>query len=267
MKKYFLLLAVLLCNVFLLAREFWLQPDKFIYKRGETINIRFLTGENFEGENWKGNNSRIESLQFYFGGVRDRELSKALSEENGDSIQLAMLDEGTAMVTCGSSNFFQELTPAKFNEYLRKNDLTEALEYREQNNDTSDSGREYYQRSVKTILQIGEKTDKTYKQETDLPLDIIPEDHPYVITKDGNFKMKILFKGEPLSKTKVRVWHRLDNKLSQTEYRTDEEGKFKFFVTASGRWMVTAVKIKRLQNDSKADWQSYWGSLTWGYEK
>jgi hypothetical protein len=29
--------------------------------------------------------------------------------------------------------------------------------------------------------------------------------------------------------------------------------------------MVSCVKMVRLQNDPQAEWQSYWGSLTWGY--
>lgn len=59
MKKYFLSLAVFFCSIVLQAHEFWLHPDKFIYKRGETINVRFIVGENHEGENWNGNESRV----------------------------------------------------------------------------------------------------------------------------------------------------------------------------------------------------------------
>ena len=30
--------------------------------------------------------------------------------------------------------------------------------------------------------------------------------------------------------------------------------------------MVSTVKMIRLENDAKANWQSYWGSCTWGYQ-
>lgn len=267
MKKHFLLPAILLTNSVMPVHEFWLQPDKFIYKRGETINIRLREGKNFEEKNWTDAKDQLNSLYFYFGGVKDKDLLKAFSDKKGDSIQLALLDEGTALISSNFTNTFIEMQADKFNVYLTENGLTEAIEYRKQNNDTNSAGREYFHRSVKTIFQVGTKTDKTYKQKTDLPIDIIPEDHPYNAANDEKFKVKVLFKGEPFANEKVKVSHRLNNMITQIEYTTDEDGDFKFFFTPVGDWMVSTVKIVRLKNDSKAEWQSYWGSLTWGYNK
>jgi len=249
------------------SHEFWLQPEKFIYKRGEIINIRFLVGENFSGDNWTGNIDRVKSLCFYFGNVSDKNLGKSISKAEGDSIQLAMADEGTAMVTFESINSFIELDAAKFNAYLREDGLTEALEYRIQNKDSSKAGKEFYQRSVKTIIQVGDKTDHTYKQKTGLPIDIIPDDHPYNVAKDDDdFKVKFFFLGEPMKKTKVKVWHKVNNKISPAEYVTDNDGEIKFFLSPTGQWMVSTVKMIHLEDNPKAEWQSYWGTLTWGYE-
>jgi hypothetical protein len=30
--------------------------------------------------------------------------------------------------------------------------------------------------------------------------------------------------------------------------------------------MISTVKMERLENDPRANWQSYWGSCTWGYQ-
>ncbi len=266
MKKYFLLFSVLLCSLLILAHEFWLQPDKFIYKRGETINLRFMVGENFEGENWSGNRDRVQSLNFYFGGVKDS-CRQGLSDKKGDSLQIALYDEGTAMLSFNSTNSFIELDAEKFNNYLKEDGLTEAIEYRKQHNENKKKGRENYQRCAKTILQVGNKTDKTFKQHTNLLIDIIPYDNPYNVAKDENFKVRIFFNKQPLAHTLVKVWHRQNNKTTQTTHTTDKGGEVKFFLTPSGQWMVSTVKMARLENDPKADWQSYWGSLTWGYEK
>src|SRR6185295_5532928 len=171
----------------------------------------------------------------------------------------------TVMLTLNTTNSFIDLDAAKFNDYLEKDGLTEALKYRQTNGDTAKNGHENYQRSVKTIFQVGDKFTNVYKQKTDLPLDIIPTEHPYSISKDGNFKVKLFFQGEKLKDTKVRVWHKLDDKVSQEEYTTDDDGEIKFFLSPEGEWMVSCVKMVRLQDDPKADWQSYWGSLTWSY--
>lgn len=49
------------------------------------------------------------------------------------------------------------------------------------------------------------------------------------------------------------------------ELSTDSKGELSIDVEPGGRWMISTVKMVRLQNDPKAQWQSYWGSVTWGY--
>lgn len=262
-KMVFWVLTFVVIDVF--GHEFWIQPDKFIYKRGETVNIKFLVGENFKGDNWGGDKDKVSSLNLYFDDVADKKLGDDLSAAKGDSLQLAMLEEGTVMVTFNTKNSFIDIDAKKFNEYLQEVGLSDALEYRQQNGDTLKNGREFYQRSVKTIFQVGGKMTGAFKQKTDLPLDIIPSDNPYSVDKDGNFKVKIFFQGEKLKKAKVKVWHKLDEKVSEQDYVTDDDGELKFFLATEGEWMISCVHMTRLQNDPQADWQSYRGSLTWGY--
>ncbi|HEU4860381.1 MAG TPA: hypothetical protein VFT15_11110 [Chitinophagaceae bacterium] len=48
--------------------------------------------------------------------------------------------------------------------------------------------------------------------------------------------------------------------------RTDSNGEIFFPVNTRGKWMISTVKMERLADNPVCDWQSYWGSLTWGYE-
>jgi uncharacterized GH25 family protein len=262
-----ILFSFLLISLFtvLSSHEFWLQPEKFIYDQGECVNIRFNVGENFEGENWSGDRNKVEHLDFYFDNWQDT-LSPAMLPEKGDSLQLSLMDEGTAMVTFNSKNSFIELDSAKFLEYLAEDGLTNAIEYRKLHNETDSMGRELYQRSVKTIFQVGKEYSNTFRQKTNLPLDIIPQSNPYK-RKDGKtITIKIYFKDEVLKNTLVKVWHRLENKTTKLDLLSDENGEISFDMETTGEWMVSCVKMMRVQSDSAAQWQSYWGSCTWGYE-
>ena len=89
-KVFFCLLLLIVMNVF--GHEFWIQPDKFIYKRGEIINVKFLVGENFKGENWTGDKEKIASLRYYFDEVTDQKLDDNMGTRKGDSLQISMLD-------------------------------------------------------------------------------------------------------------------------------------------------------------------------------
>jgi uncharacterized GH25 family protein len=64
----------------------------------------------------------------------------------------------------------------------------------------------------------------------------------------------------------MKIWHREKGKTINQEMSTDENGEISFLTEPSGEWMLSCVKMVRLENDPKATWQSYWGSCTWGYE-
>jgi len=249
----------------LFAHEFWLNPKKFIYKRTEKVNIRFLVGENFEGENWQGNNERIRSLKLYYGGVSD-DLSQFMTDAEGDSIEYVMLDEGTNLIAFNSNNAFIEMEPSEFNEYLAEDGLKNALEYRKKNNEMGCNGREFYQRCAKTLLQVGEVKDQTFGITTSMPIDIIPSSNPYELKNKEWLRIKIYYKGSPLPNTLLKTWHRVKNKTVKKELRTDSKGEIAFPVNTTGKWMISTVKMERLSDNPICDWQSYWGSLTWGYE-
>src|SRR5258705_2209488 len=249
----------------LLAHEFWLNPEKFIYKRTEKINIRFLVGENFEGENWKGNNERIRSLKIYYGGVSD-DLSPVITGAEGDSIEYIMVDEGTNLIAFNSNNSFIEMEPSKFNDYLLEDGLLNALEYRRQNNEMGCNGREFYQRCAKTLIQVSDVKDQTFGITTSMPVDIIPSSNPYQLKDKELLRVKVYYNKSPLVNSLVKLWHKVNNKTEKKELMTDSNGEIVFRITTKGAWMISTVKMERLIDNPVADWQSYWGSLTWGYE-
>ena len=263
--KKLICLFFIFCFLSVTAHEFWLQPDKFIYKKGETANIKFKVGENFEGENWSGDKTKVKSLKLYqLNSFSD--ISSLVSDKKGDSIFLPLQNEGTMVIAYNSLNSFIKLEPAKFNAYLKEDGLTDAITYRRQHNETDSTGHEFYQRSVKTIIQVGKQRDSTSNQTTDLPLDIIPLKNPYSLKQGDTLTIKILFQKKPLVNHKIRVWQKQKNLLANPELITDKNGEIKFPVSLNGHWMVSTVQMVHLDNEAKANWQSYWGSCTWGYE-
>jgi uncharacterized GH25 family protein len=170
------------------------------------------------------------------------------------------------MVIFNSNNSYIELDSSTFNDYLLEDGLNEAFQYRLHHNELDSTGREFYQRSAKTIFQVGKKYNNTYKQETVLPLDIIPQQNPYTLKNGDSLELKILFQQEPLSNHFIRIFQQKENIASATGMISDENGIIKLPIKTKGTWMISSVKMIRLENDEKAQWQSYWGRCTWGYE-
>ncbi|MBP6686937.1 MAG: DUF4198 domain-containing protein [Lacibacter sp.] len=258
---YLLILILVLPS---LAHEFWLEPQQYIFSRTDEINIRFRAGEAFTGDNWKGNRDKVSELKLYYADIVD-DLSDALTDDEGDSLQFSIHEEGTAMVTFNNINSFIEQEAATFNSYLLEDGLQSAIDYRNQHNETDSIGREFYQRSVKTIVQVGTVKTDVYKKQTTLPVDIIPLSHPYKLSNGDTLKVKVLYRGEALANTKIRIWHKLLGKVTDTSFMSNAKGEISFPVNTTGEWMVSCVTMIRLANDPKAQWQSYWGSVTWGY--
>ncbi len=265
MKKVIVCLGLTIISLAVIAHEFWLQPQQYHFKKNETAIIKFNFGENFTGENWAGNNSKINQLIHYTPANKQVDIVGLVGNNNGDSLQLKLEEEGTHMVIYNSKNSFINLEPAKFNSYLKEDGLNEVAAYRKFHNEENSNGKEYYQRSVKTILQVGNVITNNCLQPTSLPLDIVPLINPYKnfeITRAYEFK--VLFKGEPLKKQLVKVWFNTHGKVTVQNLKTNQNGIIAFSKNVS-QYMVSTVFMKQNKVDTTADWQSYWASVTFGF--
>jgi len=271
MKKKLLVCLFLVSSTLLTAHEFWLAPDKYFYTIRDIALIRFHVGENYTGENWSGNKEKIKQLSHYQPNDKIIDLSHRLSMNKGDSIRLPLQMEGTHMVIFNSTNSHIELEADKFNEYLKEDGLQTAIQYRQKNGENDKMGKEYYQRSVKTIIQVGNEKTNACIQPTNLPLDIVPFENPYAspgMAPQGSLPMvrfRVFFKGKPLANWMIKTWFRDEKgKMQMKEYQTNNRGIISV-KRYSGPFMVSTVYMERLTGDPKADWQSYWASLNFEY--
>ena len=265
MRKSVCLFIVLLGSFWLSAHEFWIEPDKFYYEPAASVQLRFMVGENYQGENWSGNRASVAQLHLYQGDWED-DMTEDLGTHAGDSLEFSLTEAGTAMVILETKNKFIQLEADKFNEYLKEDGLSTAEAFRAANNERDSIGREYYRRSVKTIIQVGDQYSHRCTKKTSLPLDIIPTVNPYQRPEADSAEFTVLFKGKPLANQLVKIWHKTKEGTILQNKTTNEQGTLSFSCQTMGSWMVSTVLMERAVVDS-VQWQSYWGSCTWGYNK
>jgi uncharacterized GH25 family protein len=94
-------------------------------------------------------------------------------------------------------------------------------------------------------------------------LEIIPEQNPY--SSDKSLTFKVLFDDKPLKNASVVVWQKGVEKPNKRNFRSDSEGKVSFSFESEGVWMVSTVRMIPYKDPKIADWQSYWGSYTFGF--
>lgn len=255
----FIFTVGLICH----AHEFWLQPDKFLYRKGEVLKLNFMVGEDFTAERWDLKKHRLVRFDHHAGNY-----SKGLIEEvvpgEGNNLELKLEQEGTHLFVMQSNNAFIELEAEKFNAYLKEDGLDDIMEYRTKTNSQNKDAREYYQRSAKLLVQVGTATDDTYGKRTGTPIEIIPVKNPYALRQGAEMKFRVVFEGKPLPYWLVKVWNRKDNRTTVQHLYTGKDGTLATRLSNTGMWMVSCVKMVPAK-EAGADWQSYWGSLVFGY--
>ncbi len=114
-------------------------------------------------------------------------------------------------------------------------------------------------------LPAGTGTDDTYKKTVGLPLEIVPLNDPYRTKPGDEMSFMVLWGGKPLEFTLVKVWNRKNNNTILQNIYTQKDGIITTRLSNTGMWMVSCIKMIP-SKDTKADWQSYWASYTFGYD-
>lgn len=275
MEKGFIIFARLLVilGAVLIARQvqahdYWLEPDHFQVRPGQEIQLKLFLGQDFQAEKEQVLQAdRIPSMDLYASPLRRTDLFRAecldkspvaIFSVKKPGTWLVALERNLAVISFGRKGFF---------EYLQHEGINLSPETESFPSDRK-SVRERYQRSLKTLLQCGDKTSRIATSPIHQPLQIVAMQNPYRLPLPGKLGFKVLYQGKPLAATQVTIAHRLHGKISVVRKITNGKGMVSLPVQPEGRWLVRCVHLERapVDNPQKADWESWWTSLTFGYD-
>ena len=264
-KRVGTLIFILVATLVVQGHEFWLQPSKFVYQPGESLVVNFKVGENFIGEQWSVKKDKCERVELH-NQKSVTQLKNYIVEGPKDNLQAPLQQEGTHIVVMQSTTSLIDLEAEKFNAYLKADGLDDAYAHREKTNTLHTNGRELYARYSKLLIQVGRKTDDTFKKNAGLPVEIVPQQNPYELKIGDPVKFLVLYNGKPLFGAKVKVFNRYNNRTTLQHIYSQQDGMIETHISNPGAWMVSFVKMVPAKNVA-ADWQSYWASLVFGIDK
>jgi uncharacterized GH25 family protein len=264
MKKNWIILGLIVLSVVFQSHEFWLQANKYTLKTNEKCLIDLRVGEGFEGELWDYQTTKIKKFSLFEDSQVSKDLSIQTQVGKGNNLTLSFEKPGTKLIALETNNFFIELEGKKFNSYLLEDGLFNALEYRNEEGLLEKSAKEHYTRNIKMLLNVGNKTSNSYRINTGMSLEILPSQNPYELKKAQYLDFEVLFQGKPLGKAIVKAWHQEGESVTLNTQISDASGKVRFLVEPKGEWMISIVTMVESKAE-EVDWQSYWGSLTFGY--
>ncbi len=249
-----------------IAHDFWLQPKGFQFPAPARAPFVILVGHGPVRQRWAVDLNRVVFLRsFGPGGVQDRRTE--LREGGGVDGVLQFSKSGTYVVAMQTTPAESDLPALRYNSYAAEEGLTPALVLRQRAGQTESNGREIYSRRVKALIQVGSVggPQPHVTRPVGLSLEIVPERDPYRLKPGEALPVRVLFEGRPLAGALVKLTN-LDFDTRPVEtHRSDRAGRAAFSVPNHGAWLINVIWTKPIRGNPKADFDTTFSSLTFGY--
>lgn len=103
----------------------------------------------------------------------------------------------------------------------------------------------------------GQSFDRYFK----CALELVAENNPYAMKASDELGLKLLFREKPVEGVLVAAFNKADP-TTKLHARTDKDGRVTFVLPRKGVWLVKAVHMVVAPRLIRADWESFWASLT-----
>ena len=142
----------LLVTAPLLAHDMWIEPMTFSPQTGEIVGVKLRVGQDLLGDPLPRNPALIN--QFI---VEDSDGRKPLVGRDGSDPAgfLRVAAPGLLVIGYNSNPSSVELTPEKFNQYLKQEGLDTIAALRASRNETGAKAREMFSRCAKSLVLSG----------------------------------------------------------------------------------------------------------------
>jgi uncharacterized GH25 family protein len=252
------------------AHDFWLQPSEYWISPDAITPMTLQVGHGSDRQRSPIPARRITRFQAIAPNGMAFDLHQRLrlgqGAEDGD-FQLS--DPGTYMLVMQTDNGAQTHLPSiRFNDYLKVEGLTPALEQRVRLHRTDADGSERYSRCAKSIVQVGQPhggSSAQVNKPLGLPLEIVPEANPYDAKRSATLPVRVIYAGHVLAGALVKLTN-LANDASPFEVRlTDGDGRASFTMPNTGTWLLNVIWTKSLPRSEEADFETVFSSLSFGF--
>lgn len=267
MRRLAPLLVPLIVAAPVAAHDFWLQPRGWQTTAGTPLPFTVEVGHGQFRERWSGKAERLVALRDITSrGIRDLRRAFVPGGQVPHLTQ-SFREPGLHIIGLATTNATSVLPAIRFNDYLKVEGLTPAIENRARLGTTDRPGREVYSRRSKAFVQVGPvlpSDDALALRPIGLGLEIVPDRNPYALGADRSLPVRIIYQGKPLSGALVKLTS-LEFEAKPLEVvRSDAGGRAVFRVPAVGSWLVNVIWTRPIDTAS-ANYETIFSSLTFGY--
>lgn len=250
------------------GHEFWIAPDRWQAKAGETVRADLRVGQDMSGEiyPWLRRNVLSATLWSQSGEVE-------VKGREGDLPALSVVpaEVGLHRLAYQSTPSFVIFdTMEKFAHYLDYEGLGGIADrHRARGLPEEDFGEEY-SRHARALVQIGPPDAADVDTPTGMPFELVARVNPFVAGL-AELPVQLTYLGTAAENVQVAVFFLPDGgtapqDVTRQTYRTDAQGRVTVPLSGAGDYLLSAVRIEEVppSDTSVVVWRSDWASLTFG---
>ncbi len=263
-KLFSTIVCAMLLSAHTFAHEYWLEPETFFLAPGQKTAMHLYVGDGLikDREERPFQLAKTTMFQLFSTSSQTLNLKTSLVDKALPIYKFSAARPGNYLLAMERNWSSVKLEPQKFAAYLREDGLEYVIAERERLGESAKEGRERYSRFIKSLLQVGDKRDETYKKTVGLKLEITPLENPYAKKVGDQLTFQVTFDGKPLAGRTAFA----DNRNGATQkMTTDRAGKITLKIDRSSLWLVRLVNMRRCAADcAEIDWESFWGAYSFG---
>lgn len=273
--RHLLLMLLLAGAITAHAHDYFLLPDKFFLKRGDTIVCRLFVGDDFTVELEERPIHKYIMTKFDWttpgltkgGKPHTYDLLSDAKDSTMPVLRQTVIKNGLGLLSVNRRYAHITFGRKKFLSYLKAEHLDEInAAFPSSTAAHKDSIREKYTRYIKTLFMVGQPAGEVYKQRLGQTLEIILLQNPYKAKRGGTVTAQVFFRDKPLENGSVEALCKdSSGHVTKELIKTDSRGQVQFRLTTPGTWMVRLTHMI-VSNDTDADYESFWASYTFGVQ-
>jgi uncharacterized GH25 family protein len=259
-----------LCATSVTAHDFWVQPNDYWMSPLTQVAFSLQVGHGpFRQRSPIPVNRIVRFETISTDGSRIDLHDHLQLGGQADDGHIAFSKPGTYVLVLETDARAQSHLPAiRFNDYLKVEGLTPALEQRERAHRMGADGSENYSRRAKSLVQVGPPEAESQAQVTEplgLQLEIVPEQNPYAVPQSAALPVRVIFEGQPLAGALVKLTNLEHDEAPLEMHVTDRAGRASFAMPIHGTWLLNVIWTKVLPNTRETDFETFFSSLSFGF--
>jgi hypothetical protein len=187
-------------------------------------------------------------------------LEAAGQEETSGILRFEPSSSGLYIVAVQTEPKLIVLNAEDFNHYLVADGLPHIYALRHKEGTLNETARERFSKSPKLLIQAGEGGGD-FRQPLGLPLEIVPQGNPFLLSVGQTLLVRVLFQGRPLAGANLGWDHPGDGEAASGTVRTNDEGDALLPIRQTG---LMTIRLTHMTRPRTADyeWESFWTTLT-----